>query len=159
MFHCLPNSAFTAGNLVELAEIQNQSKPNRASNLLCQCVHHCLGSALPEGGTAALRLGWVDFDLRVTPCCPAALPILPDFYPPKQNRADSGRPKPSQRQPILVRPPHLDRAQPVLERLQVGPGGCERLQDGTQLLVPALWHSTNATADQKIQQLTTGFNS
>ena len=35
-------------------------------------------------------LGWVDFDLGVPPCCPAAQPLLPNSHQPRQNWADGG---------------------------------------------------------------------
>ena len=39
---------------------------------------------------SARGLGWIDFDLRVQPCCPAAQPLLPNYHQPRQNWAESG---------------------------------------------------------------------
>ena len=44
-----------------------------------------------QGGPSGVALHFVDFDLRVPPCCRGALPILPDLQQPKQNCAHSGR--------------------------------------------------------------------
>ena len=53
-----------------------------------------LTNALLYGVTHRLRdLGWVDFDLVVASSCPAAQPLLPNSYQPKQNWADIGTTK------------------------------------------------------------------
>ena len=39
---------------------------------------------------SGLALDFVDFDLRIPPCCQGAIPVLPDLQLPKQKRAHSG---------------------------------------------------------------------
>ena len=41
-------------------------------------------------GLVVVDLGWVEIDLNVPPCCPAAQPIQPNSHLPKHNRAGSG---------------------------------------------------------------------
>ena len=54
------------------------SLPNRCSFNMCR-VSHLLA-----------HLGWVDFDSRAPPSCPAVQPLLPNSQQPGQNWADSG---------------------------------------------------------------------
>ena len=54
-------------------------------------IHHYSGNSIMYRVIHLLvDLGWVDFDLGVPPCCPAAQSILPNSHPPMQNWADSG---------------------------------------------------------------------
>ena len=41
-------------------------------------------------GLVVMDLGWVDFELYVPPCCPAAQPIQPNSHLAKHNWAGSG---------------------------------------------------------------------
>ena len=43
-----------------------------------------------RGGSGGLKQTFIDSCLRVPPCQPIHMPILPDFCLPKQNRAGSG---------------------------------------------------------------------
>ena len=56
-------------------------------------------------GLVIVDLGWVDMDLNVPPCCPAAKPIQPNFRLPKHNWVGSGMTRVNQTQSMTTSPP------------------------------------------------------
>ena len=101
-------------------------KKEQSLILISKLTWHLLYTA--QGVPIGMALSLVDLDLRVPPCCRAAMPILPDLQLPNQNWADLWTMNwkstkystwPDSKPCIMLRPNNLYRLLPYADELDV----------------------------------------